>query len=170
MIKRGLLCRGLCDLTERQAVTDREGDTQLPLLLNLAISSNSSKHETFHHRRASILRRGKKSCASYYAFQSPKMGGDPCPYVVGSYPPPQKVHSQLNLACSPLAWQVLLQPLLILRDSRLSLTMGSSSSIWAPWSLISMFCNASGISTFLCSVFSVLHSARHSLLAGIRIR
>lgn len=73
-----------------------------------------------------------------------------------------KVYS-LHLASRPLAWQDLQQTQLNLHDSRLSLTVGSSGSIWAPWSLISIFCNASGISTFLCSVFSVLHSARHSL-------
>lgn len=72
-----------------------------------------------------------------------------------------KVRS-LHLASRPLARQVPQQTRLIC-DSRLSLTVGSSGSIWAPWSLISMFCNASGISTFLCSVFNVLHSARHSL-------
>lgn len=73
-----------------------------------------------------------------------------------------KVHS-LNLAKQIACLTGFAANAVNLRDSRLSLTVGSSGSIWAPWSLISMFCNASGISTLLCSVFSVLHSARHSL-------
>lgn len=88
-------------------------------------------------------------------------GRRPCPYVVGA------IHHPKSTLCQHLAVYHLpdrfSSQAVNLFDSRMSLTVGSSGSIWAPWSLISMFCNTSGKSTLLCSVFGVFHSARHSL-------
>lgn len=88
-------------------------------------------------------------------------GRRPCPYVVGAICHPKSTLSP-HLAARHLPDRFCGKAVK-LSDSRLSLTVGSSGSIWAPWSLISMFCNTSGKSTLLCGVFGVLHAARHSL-------
>lgn len=84
-----------------------------------------------------------------------------CPYVVGALHHPKSILSQY-LAARHLPDRFCSKAVKLF-DSRLSLTVGSSGSIWAPWSLISMFCDTSGKSTLHCSVFGVFHSARHSL-------
>lgn len=166
MIKRRLLAGAwLHSLTEAQAVTDREGDTAAPAAKP---SHLFKQQQTWDISSPSYpyWRRGKNHVLRIMHFSHPRWR-DSCPYVVISTTP--KVHS-LNLACSPLAWQVLLQTLLIYVTAGCLLPWGSSGSIWAPWSLISMFCNASWISTF-SAVSSVSYTLSPALaLLSIRIR
>ena len=163
MIKRGLLCRGLTAQPNRETGSNRQGKryTAAPAAKPSHLFKQQQTWDISSPLCIHIEKGEKKSCASYYAFQSPEMGGDPCPYAVGAIHHPKSTLAEpsLQTACLP----GFAANAVNLGDSRLSLTVGSSGSIWAPWSLISMFCNASGISTFLCAVFSVLHSARHSL-------
>lgn len=80
-------------------------------------------------------------------------GRRPCPYAVGA------IHHPKSTLCQHLAAYHLpdrfSSKAVNLFDSRLSLTVGSSGSIWAPWSLISMFCNTSGKKAPCSAVSSV---------------